>query len=223
MPVSQLLKSLNVFGKIRGRYQEGYRIPCTREKSETAKYVELYNTFDEIEDGLVYTEFKTERVMLNISVNLQDITLLELFNHLVLCEEIPFATCKNYYKILKDYVPPEEWAISTEDKILLKMYEKQIIDTEKQKDYTDVNVAVGDEGSHDGSHSRNAGNVKVNVKLITERGYLSRDQFIDRFRKAFHGLEKNRIQKLVRNRCYRYLLLSTGKITHLRLFRLGYE
>jgi len=157
-----------------------------REKNDTKKYIELYNTFDNIEDGLAYTEFKTERVMLDMTLDLHDITLLEIFNHLLLNEAIPFASCKNYYKILKDYIPPEEWGVSSEDTLFLKMFEKQLVDTTKYKDYTEVRIRVMDK-------------VKVSMKLITERGYLSRDQFIERFIGVFHGLGKIEYTELNEN------------------------
>lgn len=152
------------------------------EKSESKKYTELYQIFENIEDGLVYTDFKTEKVMMNMVLNLKDITILEIFNNLILSESIPFAVCKNYYKILKDYIPPEDWAIKGDDNILLKMHEKIVIDPSKHKDYTDVKISV----------SGPIANEKVNVaiKLVTERGYLSRDQFIDRFLQSFHTQDK---------------------------------
>lgn len=152
------------------------------EKSQDKKYTELYEIFENIQEGLGYTDFKTERIMLNMTLDLKDITILEIFNHLLLNESIPFAICKNYYKILKDYIPPEDWAIKGDDSIFLKMHEKITIDPTKHKDYTDVKITVDGPISHE--------KVNVSMKLITERGYLSRDQFIDRFMHVFHNIDK---------------------------------
>jgi len=148
------------------------------EKSNSEKYTKLYETFEAIEDGLGYTDFKTERVILNMILDVKDVTILEIFNNLMLNETMPFAICKTYYKILKDFVPPEDWTgIKGEDNVKLKMHEKVLVDPAKHRDYTDVQIGVsgpiGDE------------KVDVTMKLITERGYLSRDQFIERFLAVF--------------------------------------
>ena len=157
-------------------------INLKKEKNESKKYTDLYEIFENIEEGLGFTDFKTERVMLSMILDLKDTTILEIFNNLLLNESIPFAICKNYYKILKDYIPPEEWAIQGDDSILLKMHEKIVVDPSKFKDYTDVKIGVS------GDISKEI--VRVSMKLITERGYLSRDQFIDRFMHVFHDSDK---------------------------------
>lgn len=151
------------------------------EKRESQKYIELYEKFEKIENGWVYTEFNTEKVTLNMTLNLTDITLLELFNYIVLNRNIPFAVCKNYYKILKDYIPPDDWNIEETDYILLKMYEKEDIDFSKHKDITNVQLKVSEDEK-----------VSVKMKLITEKGYLSREQFIHRVLGVFSSdLGKN--------------------------------
>jgi hypothetical protein len=152
-------------------------IKIKQQKAESKKYTDLYEIFENIEEGLGFTEFNTERVMLSMILDLKDITILEIFNHLLLNESIPFAICKNYYKILKDYIPPEDWTIQGDDSIMLKMHEKIIVDPAKHKDYTDVKISVS------GDISKEI--VSVLMKLTTERGYLSRDKFIDRFMNAF--------------------------------------
>lgn len=136
------------------------------EKRDDETYVKLYKKFEEIENGWVYTDMKMEKVMLNMTLNLTNITLLELFNNIVLNRNIPFAMCKSYYKILKDYMPPDNWNIQETDYILLKTYEKDDIDFSK---LADVKLKVTEEEI-----------VNVEMKLITEKGYLSREKFIDR-------------------------------------------
>jgi hypothetical protein len=145
-------------------------------KNNTDRYTELYKAFSEIEEGLVYTPLRKEKVVFDIVLNLEDITLMEIFNHILLNEYIPFAVCKNYYKILKDYVPSEEWAKGGEnDYITLKMYEKRDANLLVSKDYTDVVITVSDK-------------VQASMQLITERGYLELDQFVKRFISVFYGL-----------------------------------
>lgn len=155
--------------KNRERVKRDIENKIREEKREAETYVKLYEKFEEIEDGWVYTDLKTEKVMLNMTLNLTDITLLELFNYIVLNRNIPFAACKNYYKILKDYIPPDDWNIEETDYILLKAYEKDDIHFSKHKDMADVKLKVSEEEK-----------VSVEMKLITEKGYLSREKFIDR-------------------------------------------
>lgn len=150
----------------------------SEQKRESEKYTELYKRFENIEDGWVYTDFKTEKVMLNMSLDLIDITLLELFNRIVLDRNIPFAVCKNYYKILKDYIPPDDWNIQETDYILLKMYEKVDAEFSKHKDMTDIKVKVDSDEK-----------VRAEMKVITEKGYLPRKDFIDRVLNVFGNVK----------------------------------
>jgi hypothetical protein len=149
-------------------------------KKDNERYGDLYRMFDEITDGLVYTDFDTKKVTLQITLDVNDITLLEMFNRIVLTESTPFVTCKDYYKILKDYIPPEEWAESSETEVILKISEKEIISTDKIKEYTNVKVQI------DGNIGEEI--VTAVMKLNTQKGYLSRDKFIQRFLGVFHGL-----------------------------------
>uniref|UniRef100_A0A6C0ELC1 Uncharacterized protein n=1 Tax=viral metagenome TaxID=1070528 RepID=A0A6C0ELC1_9ZZZZ len=151
-------------------------------KRENEDIEKLYNTFQEIDedDALAYTEFVTDRVTIEFSLELHDITLLEIFNHLVMNEAVPFATCKDYFKILKDFIPPEEWAESVEDHLLLKVNSKRKISESKLKDYIDVQVKVeGDIGEEQ---------VIAAMKINTIPGNLKRDEFIQRFLSIFQGL-----------------------------------
>lgn len=138
-------------------------------------YLKLYQAFQDVEEGIGYTEFSTNRVTLLFNLDLEDITLLEIFNHIILNERVPFATVKNYYKILKDFIPPEEWSQES-DNIIVKVGEKVDMSTIKHKEYADVKVEMEGE------------KVITKTRLITERGYLSRDQFLEKFMGIFHGL-----------------------------------
>ena len=149
-------------------------------KVQDDKFKSLYSSFEAVEDGLVYTDFKTEKVFLDLNMDLKDITLLELFNGIVLNRSAPFAVCKNYYKILKGYTPPEDWAVETENDISLRICEKIDIDPSRVRDFTDVRMYVEGEISDE--------NVGGRVRLVTERGYLSKESFIERLSGVFPSL-----------------------------------
>jgi hypothetical protein len=153
-------------------------------KLENSKYRDLYEKFEKIKSVYISTPFKTEKTMIDLTLDLQEITLLEIFNHLLLNDNIPFATCQNYYKILKNYVPPENWTSSPDTQILLKMYEKQELDLSKYTNYTDVKIEMKEDKVH------------VLMNLISEKGYLSKEEFIQNFIKVFHGLGDVPIQNV---------------------------
>lgn len=142
----------------------------------------LYKTFQKIDDddALVHTDFTTDRVSIQFNLDLHDITLLEIFNHVILNETVPFVSVKNYFKILKDFIPPEEWATSEQDYLVVKVNSRQKTSDTKVKDYVDVKVSVQGE----------IGDEKViaSTKINTKSGYLSRDDFIQRFISIFQGL-----------------------------------
>jgi len=155
------------------------------------KDTELYEMFQQIgdEDAWGFTTYKTTKVTLNITLDVKDITLLEIFNNIVLFEAAPFAKCKNYYKILKDYIPPEEWSdFAEENAILIKINEKQVVESKKHKDYTNVIIKLeGDIGDEV---------VTADVTLVTERGFLSREQFIERLEKIWSPKVKLSIKNI---------------------------
>lgn len=163
-----------------------------KNRESVNKYIELYKTFEEIEEGLVYTPLKKEKVVFDMILNLHDITLTEIFNQILLTDTIPFAYCKNYYKILKDYVPSEEWVMKgreEDNSIILKMYEKSNLNLQNYKDYTDVVVTVAD-------------NVSVSMQLITERGYLELEDFIKRFTSVFYGLGDVNSEEIIEKKIF---------------------
>lgn len=173
----------------------------TEHKNNTNKYTELYTTFNEITEGLLYTPFKKEKVIFDMVLDLEDITLMEIFNQILLNDHIPFASCKNYYKILKDYVPTEEWAVRDNDVknkdvknkddnyITLKMYEKPDTNLSNSKDYTDVVITVSD-------------TVTASMQLITERGYLELSDFVKRFISVFYGLGDVKARRIVEKKVF---------------------
>lgn len=143
---------------------------------------QLYAMFQEIddEDSLVYTDFVTTKVTIDIDLQLKDITMLEIFNHIVTNDVVPFVAVKEYFKILKDFVPPEEWAAMEGEHMTIKVNSKRKFTEAKLKDYIDVMLAVEGEIGKE--------RVTASMKIHTKPGYLKRDEFIIRFLSIFKGL-----------------------------------
>ena len=59
--------------------------------------------------GRPFTEFEEEKVGYLFETNVKDLSIYEIFNHIILTNSIPFARLNGYYKIVKDYIPNLEW------------------------------------------------------------------------------------------------------------------
>ena len=134
-----------------------------------------YALFDKVTQTNVWesTNFNIERVNLKVELDIKDISLMELFNMVVLNEKIPFCTINDYYKILKDYIPERDWATSKEEQLLLKVNEREVVVTNAFQNYTNVSVFFENE------------KVYMHLRLNIVKGYLDRDQFIQRTLSCF--------------------------------------
>lgn len=141
-------------------------------KLKTEQDAHNFRQFDNL-DSLNYTPFELEKVKLNITLDLQDISLLEIFNNIKLNNTVPFATVNNFYKILKDFTPPEDWSMSLERVIIFKVLEKNNTTNPK---FDDFNFAVIRDENNEGEKIINA-----TLDLNTIGSNISREAFINRF------------------------------------------
>lgn len=71
--------------------------------------LKLFKEFEDIK-GVNYSKFELEKIEYTIELKLYNVTsILEIFNLIILNDNIPFATCNNFYKVLKDFIPPIKW------------------------------------------------------------------------------------------------------------------
>jgi len=137
--------------------------------------------FKELEEqkALATTPFKVESVALDITLDLADVTLLEMFNYLLLDQSVPFASCKNYYKILKNFVPPDEWGVQEHDQLTLKVSRK---DGEFETAKLRMEGELLDEKTI------------LSVTISSEKGGLSREQYLQhilgRFRRKAYKKQR---------------------------------
>lgn len=134
-------------------------------KSQNERTEKLYKKFQKIHEGLVYTNFVTDRIDFSVLVDTKD-TLLEIFNNVILSEDCPFASVKKYYKILKDFIPSEEWLNDDENKLVLRVGTRYEKNENVYKDYTSVEITC-------------EGETRVRTRLITEKGYIKQRDFLD--------------------------------------------
>lgn len=134
----------------------------------------------ELKEGVLFTEFRKERVSVQFQLPLTSMNILEIFNMIITNQSTPYATCGEYYKILKSFIPPDDFTPNT--KILKRLDEGIEFISIKMNDritpnllkptYLDVLV------SSQGEFSKEI--VQVNTRLNADKGMLDTNQFVDR-------------------------------------------
>jgi len=110
-------------------------------KKSSKETEKLYKQFDNAENTIVFTPFEVNKINFNLVLDYPDtISLYEIFNNIKLTSEIPFSSISNFYKILKEFVPPEDWIVSVSDGIILRVSEK--IDNPSIEDFTTIIISI---------------------------------------------------------------------------------
>lgn len=165
-------------------------IKFNRKSSEKQK--KLFLQFENISTYIPYTPFEIENVNFEFTLDINHVTIMEIFNHIQLNAEVPFASINNIYKILKDFVPSEEWGFSTEKVIIFKVLQKIDISGIKFQDFTDAFLSIiGEPGQEV---------ITVSMSLITSGQYLSRDKLIERFLNTIKGLGEINVKNIHESR-----------------------
>jgi len=147
--------------------------------------VRTNKTLDETK-GITYTDFEIENVQLKIFLNMDNLSIIEIFNLIQLNIRIPFASFNGFYKILKDYIPSKEWEISDENFIILKVCELSKIPTVTKYDNF-TNVIIGKENNF----------IVLTFELKIGKDNLSRDLFITELLSLFPNtdIQTNKIEE----------------------------
>lgn len=77
--------------------------------------------FEETKVERNYSDFELEKIEFEVNLESPKITIMELFNDIVLTKEVPFATINSIYKVINDFVPDPNWFTSLDNAILLKL------------------------------------------------------------------------------------------------------
>ena len=161
-------------------------------KNKVREQVKLLNQFYKITSIIPYSKFELEKVNFEFTLDIVHVTVMEIFNQIELNPGVPFACINNLYKILKDFVPSEEWDIYLESAIVFKVLQKKDVSNVKLTDYTDAILSVmGDPGQEI---------VSVGMSLLTFGQYLTRDQLIERFLNTIKGLGEINVNTIQESR-----------------------
>lgn len=165
-------------------------ISATKKRAE--EQTNQFKKFSDIKDWIKYTIFELDNVNFEFILDIEHISIMELFNQLQLNSTVPMASINNMFKILKDFVPPHDWGISVEDAIVVKVLQKADVTGSKISDYTDTIVAINEDSGND--------NISVGMSLKTSGQYLKRDKLIDRFLSVIKGLGQINIKSIQETR-----------------------
>lgn len=118
-----------------------------------------------------------EKLKFKIVLNLENIHILEIFNAIQVNENIPFASCKQYFKILKDFLPLQKWKQSFDDTIVIKMNPLVNKKNNDLNSYLDVVIYFFEN------------KYEMELEIIFKEGYLDLNSFEKRFRSIFPSLD----------------------------------
>ena len=177
-------ESLDIRERIKNKIKEN--------NNEALRLKKNYKDFQSIGNLIQYTPFELERVTFEFNIVTNNLSLMELFNHIRLTPGVPFACVRNMYKILKDFIPSEEWNVSLENAIIFKVLQKTDSIGSKITDYSDAIVTMsGDVGEEI---------ITVGMNLYIHGQYLNREELIDRFMETIKSVHNISIQNIVENR-----------------------
>jgi hypothetical protein len=132
--------------------------------------IKMFESFNKVHTGIPYTKFIPEKILFEMVVNADDMSLLEIFNHITLNDNVPFATIDDFYKIMKNFIPSDSWSVSIQDAIIIKILEKKNQELSKFTDYTDAFVAITDDK-----------NLNIGLSVNNTPNNIDRQELIDRF------------------------------------------
>ena len=85
--------------------KQNFREKIEENKQFIIKTDALKVEINKVERSLEYDEFLIKKEHILVKINNMPISVLELFNGIKLNEDIPFAYCKEFYKIYQQYYP----------------------------------------------------------------------------------------------------------------------
>jgi hypothetical protein len=185
-------QNIDMIWKDRKRIVDGITVAIKLNRTSVEKQKNIFLQFENISDGLPYTPFELEHVNFEFTLDMIHVTIMELFNHIQLNASVPFACINNIYKILKDFMPPDEWGFSTETAIIFKVLQKTDLTGIKIQDFTDAVLSILGEPGQD--------ILTVGMSLITSGQYLTRDKIIERLLSVIKGLGDIRVKTIRESR-----------------------
>lgn len=147
------------------------------QRKKVDETLELFKVFQSIEEPAVSLDFHIEYVDFTLTLDIKDISTLELFNSTKVDYYVPYITTNNFFKILKDFVPPTEWIKLTDDNITMKIYKKDKLISENLKDEDFSTAVILTDSKY----------IKAKITVDSKKDNVSKDGFVNRFLTSFNS------------------------------------
>lgn len=148
--------------------EEGINNKIRAETIRENRYTKLYSIFDNVQTNIDSTDIEVQKISITADINFGDISLLEIFNDIVVNKNAPFACCNQYYKILKNFIPLQDWNNIENDVLIVKINQKI-----EDINYGEIKIY------------RDKQQIKLTCDIISEKNYLSMTEFLERFKTIF--------------------------------------
>lgn len=141
-----------------------------------------------------HTPFELEHTSFILEMSLTGMSIIEIFNLIHVNKHVPFVSLGDYYKILKDFEPHDDWSISLPDAIVLKVL--QLKDTMVRG----VDKVYMTSSYNDSIISIEDGVMKINMFLDTAARNINQDEYIQIIYSIFPTLKDLRVINNVENK-----------------------
>ena len=156
--------------------------------------IEIFQDYEKgVNNFIKFTEFELENVSFEVILNVENLSILEIFNQIKLNPFVPFVSINDYYKILKDFTPSEDWSNSLTDILIFKVLQKRV-STDDFEDYTNAFMLFEeDENGEKKLH------LKVKCKISSN--FLKKEEIIERIFSVFENTKIYNInnKKIIEN------------------------
>lgn len=154
------------------------KIELNKEKVDDT--LQLFKEYTDIDESAPYTEFEITHIKFKLTLNLKGLSLMEMFNYIKLNSSVPFATTNKFYKIVTDFIPPEDWTKSNPTSLILQVYQKNYISiTTHPSNFETSLMEIDPETDH----------ITTKININPHKNNVSRDEFINRTLSVFPDLD----------------------------------
>ena len=114
----------------------------TKNRKISDEYTEIFSQFDNIRSDIKYTDFEIEKTVIEFVLSDNTKSITDIFNNIRLTKYIPYASVNNTFKLYRDFIPYEDWNMSFENIILLKVFKFDNEDIKHNSDYLNAVITI---------------------------------------------------------------------------------
>jgi hypothetical protein len=189
--IGELLENANLYISSNQIKQDWSRIKDTKKDLEQSiannKNISKFSTtllmeFDNIPESSAYTNFEVEYTQFLLTLNVKNMSLIEIFNTIELNTYVPFASTMNYYKISNGFIPPDDWSDSYDDSLIIQVDQKKSLSNSSNSSNYENAIFKVDPITD---------NLTVDIIINTNKDNIKIDDFTTRSLSVFKKLDKS--------------------------------